>query len=323
MALYLALRSIVVVVGKVVVYSYLSPSNDFTGRIEVQAHRGGMGMRSEESLWAFAYAMEIGADTLEMDSVFTKDGPDIYETKCTGDYVGEYIKNLTLAQVKSLDCDLQLHDYVQQNTHHGTKIAILEEVLELVNCYGDKDVTINLETKIDPTAPERTWPVEKYIELIPILSKHGLLERTTIQSFDWRTHILIHEQYPAVPLVALLDQTTIVPNTTGGAYPWLGGLNLEKDYDGDWVATAARDRGERYTLFTTKNVVDRANRLGMQVIPGTIDYEVMSNKMIDGGVHSIISNYPERVFAVARQRGLSIGHAKNPSMPECLTNASV
>lgn len=51
MALYLALISIVVVVGKVLVYSYLSPSNDFTGRIEVQAHRGGMGMRSEESLW--------------------------------------------------------------------------------------------------------------------------------------------------------------------------------------------------------------------------------------------------------------------------------
>ncbi|KAK7702733.1 hypothetical protein SLS57_011232 [Botryosphaeria dothidea] len=285
-----------------------------------------------------------------MDSVFTKDGvpviwhderkPDIYETKCTGDYVGEYIKNLTLAQVKSLDCDLQLHDYVQQKTHHGTKIATLEEVLELVNCYGDKDVTINLETKIDPTAPERTWPVEKYVELIPILSKHGLLERTTIQSFDWRTLILIHEQYPAVPLVALLDQTTIVPNTTGGAYPWLGGLDLEEDYNGDWVAAAAAIgasvigpihgypsnltvNSPGYTPFTTKNVVDRAHQLGMQVIPGTIDYEVMINKVIDDGVDSIISNYPERIFAVARQRGLSIGHARNPSMPECLTNASV
>lgn len=61
----------------------------------------------------------------------------------------------------------------------------------------------------------------------------------------------------------------------------------------------------------------------MQVIPGTIDYEVMINKVIDDGVDSIISNYPERIFAVARQRGLSIGHARNPSMPECLTNASV
>lgn len=40
----------------------------------------------------------------------------IYETKCTGDYVGDYINNLTLAQVKSLDCDLQLEDHVQQES---------------------------------------------------------------------------------------------------------------------------------------------------------------------------------------------------------------
>jgi glycerophosphoryl diester phosphodiesterase len=42
--------------------------------IGVQGHRGGLGMRSEESLWAYAYSMEIGVNTLEMDTVFTKDG---------------------------------------------------------------------------------------------------------------------------------------------------------------------------------------------------------------------------------------------------------
>lgn len=53
---------------------YVIPLNDITGRLEVQAHRGGLGMRNEESLWAFAYAMEVGADTLEMDTLFTQDG---------------------------------------------------------------------------------------------------------------------------------------------------------------------------------------------------------------------------------------------------------
>lgn len=40
----------------------------------------------------------------------------IYPTKCTGDYVGQYINSLTLAQVKSLDCDLQLEEHPQQES---------------------------------------------------------------------------------------------------------------------------------------------------------------------------------------------------------------
>ncbi|OJD32880.1 glycerophosphoryl diester phosphodiesterase [Diplodia corticola] len=324
--------------------AYPIPVGDLKGHIEVQAHRGGIGMRNEESLWAFAYALEIGADTLEMDTVFTKDGVPviwhdhyIYPTKCTGDYVGDFINNLTLAQVKSLDCHLQLEEHLQQETHPGTKIATLEEVLDLVNCYGDDKVTINLETKLDPTTPEQTWPVDKYLDLMPILQKHRLLERTTIQSFDWRTLVQIHDRYPSVATVALLDDTTVVPDANG-TYPWLGGLDLA-DYAGDWVAAAAAIgssvlspvhgfpsnltvNSPGYTPFTTKDVVDEAHALGMKVIPWTADHEVTISKLLDDGVDAVISNYPERVMAVARQRGLSVGRPRNPSKPECLAKAS-
>ncbi|KAG9662766.1 putative glycerophosphodiester phosphodiesterase, partial [Aureobasidium melanogenum] len=284
------------------------PYLDKTGRVEVQGHRGGLGMRSEESLWAFAHALEIGADVLEMDTVFTKDGVPviwhdhwIYPTKCTGDYVGQYIANLTLKQVKSLDCSLQLAAHPQQEFHPGTTIATLEEVLELVNCYGDKGVTINLETKLSPTAPNETLSVDTYITvLMPILQKHGFESRASIQSFDWRTLIGIHAAYPTVPIVALLDETTVVPDETNktypwlknSKYPWLGGLDLD-DFSGDWAAAAhsigssilspnhgtgnssdATVNSPLYKPFTTKDVVDRAHALGMQVIPWTVDAEV-------------------------------------------------
>jgi glycerophosphoryl diester phosphodiesterase len=153
------------------------PYNDLHGRIEVQGHRGGIGVRSEESLWAFAYAMEVGVDNLEMDTVFTQDGiPVIWHDhfiapeKCSGDYVGAYIANLTLAQVKTLDCAKQLVAHAQAEIHPKTPIATLEEVLDLVNCYGDKSVTINLETKLDPTKSNQTLPLETYVnDLIPIV----------------------------------------------------------------------------------------------------------------------------------------------------------
>ncbi|KAF2837066.1 glycerophosphoryl diester phosphodiesterase [Patellaria atrata CBS 101060] len=336
-----------VAVGFVGVASYPIPYNDLSGRVEVQSHRGGIGLRNEESLWAFAYSLEIGADTLEMDTVFTQDGiPVIWhdhyiqETKCTGEYVGQYIANLTLAQVKTLDCSVPLlPQYPQQEIHLNTKIATLEEVLELITCYGDKGVTINLETKLDPNAPNETWPYEKYVtDLVPLLAKHGYASRTTIQSFDWRTLIGVKETFPDTVTVALLDDTTVVPDDAG-AFPWLGGIDLDADFGGDWVAAAASIGAAvvspvhgvpsnetvntpGYVPFVTRENTQAAHERGMKMVPWTVDYEVTISKLFDDGVDAIISNYPERVFAVGRQRGLSVGRARNPSRPECLVNAS-
>ena len=295
-------------------------------------------MRTEESLWAFAYAMEVGVDTLEMDTVFTQDGVpviwhdhQIVATKCSGDLVGKFIANLTLEQVKTLDCSKQLLAHPQAELHPETRIATLEEVLQLVDCYGDKGVTINLETKLDPLAPNETLSVETYItDLVPILEKYDFVSRTTIQSFDWRTLIGIKELYPEVVTVALLDDETTTPDESG-AYPWLGGVEIVDD---DWVSAAASIRAgvlstvhgvpsnetvntPGYEPFMTKERVDQAHELGMKVVPWTVNAEVTINKLIDDGVDAIISDYPERVMWIAKQRGLSSGRARNPSKPEC------
>lgn len=41
---------------------------------DLQAHRGGRDARPENTLAAFAYAMNLGVSTLEMDMQLTKDG---------------------------------------------------------------------------------------------------------------------------------------------------------------------------------------------------------------------------------------------------------
>ena len=41
---------------------------------DLQAHRGGRGETTEESLRAFAKSLELGVSTLELDIVITKDG---------------------------------------------------------------------------------------------------------------------------------------------------------------------------------------------------------------------------------------------------------
>lgn len=283
--------------------------------------------------------------------------------KCSGPYVSRYIANLTLAQVKEMDCDIQLPGYPQQESklpstssfhppittprpnpnkrpvHRGSTIQTLEEILDLINCYGDSGFRINLETKLDPTAPNQTLSVETYInDLIPILQRRGFASRTTIQSFDWRTLIGIKRKWPETVTVALLDDTTVVRDPTASIpYPWLGGVNLDS-FGGDWVAAAhSIDAGIvspvhgvpsnatvntiGYKAFVTRANTQRAHQLGMQMVPWTVNDESTMSKLVDDGVDAIISDYPERVLSVARQRGISVGRARARSRPACLARA--
>ncbi|KAK2737004.1 hypothetical protein FQN55_001336 [Onygenales sp. PD_40] len=310
--------------------------------LDVYSHRGGMGLRTESSLWSFAYGLETGADYLEMDIVFTKDGiPVVWHDhsidgdKCTGEFVGQFVVDLSLAEIKTLNCNKQLTKiHPQQEVHADTKIQTLEEVLDLIDCYGDKKVRLNIETKLRPTTPNETWPPEKYIDdIIPILERRGYASRSIIQSFDWRTLIGIHKRWPKIPISALLDQGNSKP-ADDGTYPWLGGVNLD-DFDGDWVAAAksignsvlsASHGGPKgctvntpgYEPWTTKEVVDRAHKLGMTFVSGTLDDEVTMEKLINDGVDGIITNYPQRLMWVAGDMGVSTGHRRNRHRPECL-----
>ncbi|HWT49747.1 MAG TPA: glycerophosphodiester phosphodiesterase family protein, partial [Mycobacterium sp.] len=93
---------------------------------DLQAHRGGRGETTEESLRAFAKSLELGITTLELDIVISKDGqplvwhdPTIDAEKCAdtgsafaGDpqypYVGKLVHELTLVQIRTLDCGKRL-----------------------------------------------------------------------------------------------------------------------------------------------------------------------------------------------------------------------
>ncbi|CUS09376.1 unnamed protein product, partial [Tuber aestivum] len=347
-------------------------TGDLHGEIRgVQAHRGGLGMRPESTLFAFGYALEIGVDVLEMDTVFTKDGiPVIWHDhriqndKCNdtvpgANYVGKYIANLTLAQVQvkwssqrfnsvsnasqTLDCgSQQLPKHDQAELHPRAKISTLEEVLDLIDCYGDKKVVLNLETKLDPEHANETLSVETYIDnIVPILQRRGYADRTYIQSFDWRTIVGIKKKFPKTRTVALLDDTTVTPSGHLG-YAWLGGIDV-RDFAGDWVKAAhsigatalspvhgtpssASVNTPGYKPFTTTDVVNRAHELGMMVIPWTVDDEVTIDKLFEPGKlltypSEIISNYPEKVIWIGRQRGVHLGLKRNPSKPQCFSRA--
>ncbi|MGV0554563.1 glycerophosphodiester phosphodiesterase family protein, partial [Mycobacterium kansasii] len=112
---------------------------------DLQAHRGGRGEATEQSLRAFARSLELGVSTLELDVVLTRDrqplvwhDPTIAAEKCAdtapafaGDpqypYVGKLVHELTLAQIRTLDCGRRLDDFPNAEVAPGNRIATLPQ----------------------------------------------------------------------------------------------------------------------------------------------------------------------------------------------------
>ena len=133
-------------------------------QFDLQAHRGGLGLVTESTLEAFANALRVGVTTLELDVQITEHGQAVVThdrrvsaTKCRdtapafpGDaefpYVGDYVKDLTLAQVWTLDCGQPLAAFPQQRVVDGARIPLLSEVFALVSCFKANQVWFNVET---------------------------------------------------------------------------------------------------------------------------------------------------------------------------------
>ena len=229
---------------------------------DLQAHRGGLGLRPESTLSAFGNAMQLGVSTLELDVQITEDGVavvthdrQISPVKCQDTapafpddpeypYVGKYIKTLTLAQVETLDCgtrrpsDPATDPYLPtMEMVPGSKMPRLTEVFDLVKRYGAEDVKLNIETKVEAGAPEETAPREQFVQVVANdVREAGMIDQVTIQSFDWGTLMRMREVEPRLPIVALTNRDFLQCGQPG-ASPWLGGIDAD-DYDCDLVRAA-------------------------------------------------------------------------------------
>lgn len=284
---------------------------------DLQAHRGGRGETTEESLRAFAASLELGVSTLELDVVITKDGqplvwhdPAIDAGKCTdtapvvtGDpqypYVGKLVHELTLEQIRTLDCGRRLAEFPDATVVRGNKIATLPEVFALTDSYRaptQTGVRYDIETKVEAANPGASAGPQQFVDVIlAAVRAAGKIDNVEIESFDWRTLPMVHRAEPAIPLVALYDDTTWAPGS-----PWLAGI--DPAVVGDPVLGAllagANVVAPEYRLVTGRQYVDHAHALGLKVIPWTVNDADAMREQIGDGVDGIITDYPTKLRGV-------------------------
>jgi glycerophosphoryl diester phosphodiesterase len=308
--------------------------NGVTG-FDLQGHRGARGLKPENTLAGFEFALELGVTTLELDCAVTADGvvvvshDPVLNPDLTRDEHGRFLQvagppiaTLTYAELQRYDVGRlrpgteYAARFPDQQAVDGERIPRLADVFALVRSRGDAKVRFNVETKLSPDQPDLTVPPEPFAQaVVDAVRSAGLESRTTIQSFDWRTLTIVRRIAPGIATVALTDQQPgedTIEVSRPGPSPWLGGLDVD-DFGGSVPrlvhASGARIWSPHYRDIDARLVAE-AHALGLAVVPWTVNQPAEMQRVLGLGVDGMISDRPELLRSVLEANGIALPGAR-------------
>ncbi|WP_226886535.1 glycerophosphodiester phosphodiesterase [Nisaea nitritireducens] len=285
--------------------------------VEIQGHRGARGLLPENTLPAFEKALDLGVDVLELDTVVTADGIAVIHhdralskdhTRHDGAWIDQEIRlnELTAAELEAYDVgrirpgSRYAKRFPDQAPVDGTRVPKLADLFAMVAARGDQAVRFNIETKRSPLSPGDTPEPEAFARLLIETARGaGVVDRITLQSFDWSTLIAAKRIDPAIPTVCLSAEARWLDSAEAGkegASPWLGGLDVD-DFGGS-IQKTAKAAGcsvwSPYHRNVTRQAIENAHAEGLQVIVWTVNKTEDMRRLVDLGVDGIITDYPDR-----------------------------
>lgn len=249
----------------------------------VMAHRGGGGRWPENTLYAFERAAALGVDVLELDIHSTADGVLVVRHDPTVDSTTEGsgpIQGFTLAELKKLDAGYRWTADGGQTfpfRGQGITIPILEEVFA---AFPDLRINIDIKQK----SPAIMEP------FAALLRRYDRAERVMVGSFDGPTLAAFRQASPKTATAAGVQETRLAYGLS------LVGLNrlyrpaANAFQVPEWAG---------HTHLVTPRFIAAAHAHNLHVHVWTVDETADMQRLLAWGVDGIISDYPERLMAVA------------------------
>jgi len=237
----------------------------------IQAHRGASYFRPENTLEAFAAAIEQGADGIELDVHLSKDGEIVVahdeKLERVSDGTG-HINDYTLKELKLFNFGKLFPDI------SSCKIPTMSEVFSLVKPSA---LTLNIELK----TTEYQYP-DLCEKLIALAREYSMKDRIIYSSFN---HYSLQEIKKIEPnaRIGLLYQMGMVD-------PW-----VYADYLGAYAI-----HPHYYIISALPETVDRCHENGVKVNVWTVDKDDAIEQMLKSGVDGIITNRPDIAITVRK-----------------------
>lgn len=305
---------------------------------DLQGHRGARALLPENTLPSFAKALAIGVTTLELDIAITKDGalvishdPSLNPNITRGpdgkflEGHGPRIVEMSLQDVQAYDVGRikpgtrYAQTFATQQPVDGTRIPQLKDLFALVEKSGNREVRYAIETKVFPHAPADTVAPDVFARaVIAAIRAAGVQRRSTILSFDWRTLQVVQKEAPEIGTVYLSAQQTWLDNIGAGkAEPsaWTAGFQHATHGSVPKMIHAAG--GKIWSVYfgdLDAAKLAEAKALGLTVLTWTVNDPQQIARMMDMGVHGIISDRPDLVRAEMQRRGMPLP-AATPVQP--------
>ena len=296
---------------------------------DLQAHRGGRGLAPENTLAAFSNAMNLGVTTLELDIGLTADGVVVvsHDTALNADHTRDArgawltakpapsVRSLTLAQLQTYDVGRLNPEsnygkqFALQQPRDGERIPTLAALFAQVQARGADAARVhfNIETKIDPTKPDETAAPEPMVRaLLAEIDKAKVGERVTIQSFDWRTLALVGQLAPQLSRAYLTTPRTLKDSR------WTAGLAPASFASVPQLVKAAAGASTGPVIWSPAHAdlgapaIREAQKLGMKVVPWTVNQRADMVRLMDAGADGLITDYPDVLRDLMRERGLAL-----------------
>lgn len=294
-------------------------------QLDVQAHRGGMSLMPENTIPAMLNAVKLGAKTLELDVVISKDGKVVvshdaymsaaFMTKPGGQAIAkEEEKGLNLYQmtydsIRRYQSGIKTHPMYPEQFKLVTYKPLLSDLIDSVETYVKKNklkpVYYNIETKCSPLGDGKYHPSPAVFvaTLMDVINQKGIKNRLMIQSFDVRTLQVLHQTNPEVKLSLLasgkmdisedeLKKYGLSPKEVKAFFEKMnsGKVGLEEDLTRLGFVPAIYSP---YYSGVTAEMVKKAHDKKMQIVPWTVNKEEDMAALGKLGVDGMISDRPE------------------------------
>jgi len=268
---------------------------------DLQGHRGARGLRPENTIPAFIFALDAGVTTVELDLAITKDKqvivshePWMSASVCLQPDGSEItaqeeesfkIYQMTYGEISRFDCGSKENEKFPQQLKIQVSKPLLRDVIIAIEHHIKSnllyEVDYNIEIKTSPGGDDKFHPKpEVFSDLVyNLIDQYLPLERVVIQSFDFRVLKYWNQKYPDIRLSALIENTKTVDAN-------LKALGFKPSVYSP------------YFKLLTKEKVEYLQAQKIRMIPWTVNEIEDMKKMLQWKVDGFITDYPDRAASL-------------------------